>query len=391
MSRPTSTVVMGHHTPDVYGSDLQLLESVSALVDAGHRVVVTLPGEGPLTPLLRERGAEIRTIEVPVLRKSALTPFGLIGLAAQMLRRLPAMVRLLRRERAAAVYVNTVTVPLWLVAARIARRPVLCHVHEAQDAGPRLLRAALAAPLLLADRVLVNSLASRRALADALPRAVRHATVVYNGVCGPPADEPADEPAGGSEARSGQGSPADRIVMVGRLSPRKGTDVLVAALARLVGEGRDVALDLAGTAFPGYEWFEEELRTRAAADDLRGRVVFHGYLNPVWDLLAAGAVVVVPSRLEPFGNTAVEAQLAGRPVVVAGVQGLTEIVTDGETGLVVPPEDDAALAAAIGRVLDDPALAVRLAAAGRRSAQERFGTAAYRARIRAEITGLLDR
>ncbi|WP_137293332.1 glycosyltransferase family 4 protein [Nocardioides dongxiaopingii] len=379
-ARPT--VLMGHHTPDVYGSDLQMLESVSALVERGTRVLVTLPGEGPLSPLLRERGAEIVVLDVPVLRKSSLTPVGLLTLAARMARRLPAMVRLLRREQADAVYVNTLTVPLWLVAGRVARRPTLCHVHEAQDSGPRLLRAALAAPLLLADRVLVNSEASRRALAEALPPTVRRASVVYNGVAGPPS-----EPAPAPVATDG---PA-RVAMVGRLSPRKGTDLLVEAVARLVAEGRDVALDLAGTVFAGYEWFEEELRARAGAEDLRGRVAFHGYLHPVWDLLAGSTVVVVPSRHEPFGNTAVEAQLSGRPVVVAGVQGLTEIVTDGETGLVVPGEDVAALAAAIGRLLDDPVRAASLGADGRRSALKRFGTDTYRTRIADEIGTLVAR
>jgi glycosyltransferase involved in cell wall biosynthesis len=91
--------------------------------------------------------------------------------------------------------------------------------------------------------------------------------------------------------------------------------------------------------------------------------------------------VLVPSRAEPFGNTALEAQLAGRPVVASAVQGLQEIVTDGETGLLVPPDDPVALAAAIATLLDDPERARAMALAGHRSAQANFSLDRYRSAI----------
>ena len=64
--------------------------------------------------------------------------------------------------------------------------------------------------------------------------------------------------------------------------------------------------------------------------------------------------MLVPSRVEPLGNTAVEAIFAQRPLVASRVQGLTEIVEDGRTRLLVPPGDPAALADAIARFLEDP-------------------------------------
>jgi hypothetical protein len=194
--------------------------------------------------------------------------------------------------------------------------------------------------------------------------------VVHNGVPGPDLP-PAPPSADGTR----------RIVLVGRLSPRKGTDVAVEALALLRAQGRDVELELCGSVFPGYEWFEEQLRARAAAPDLAGAVRFSGYTSPTWPALARAEVVLVPSRAEPFGNAAVEAQLAGRPVIASAVQGLAEIVTSGETGLLVPPDDATALAAAIATVLDDPVLARSLADAGRASAERQFTTGRYRAAI----------
>jgi glycosyltransferase involved in cell wall biosynthesis len=73
------------------------------------------------------------------------------------------------------------------------------------------------------------------------------------------------------------------------------------------------------------------------------------------------------------------------------VQGLTEIVTDGQTGLLVPPGDAMALADAVERLLDDPALADRMASAGRAEALARFSSAGYRERILDVVAGLVGR
>ena len=369
-----STVLVAHPSPDLYGSDRMLLESVDGLREAGHRVVVTVPRPGPLLAELAARGVRTAVIDVPVLRKSLLSPPGLLRFAAGTLRALPAVFGLLRRERPAAVYVNTVTIPLWFAAARLTGRPVLGHVHEAEEGVPRPVRAALALPLLLAATVVVNSRASGAAL-DVVPGLRRKVRLLYNGVPGPAADLPA--PAG-----------AARLVLVGRLSPRKGTDVAVDAVALLRAEGRDVTLDLAGSVFPGYEWYEERLRAQVAAHGLGDAVRFLGFVPSVWEAHAAGDVVLVPSRVEPFGNTAVEGQLAGRPVVVSGTQGLVEIVEHGKTGLVVPPGDPAALAGALRTLLDDPAYAAELAAAGREEARRRFDPARYRAEMAEAVAAL---
>jgi len=80
----------------------------------------------------------------------------------------------------------------------------------------------------------------------------------------------------------------------------------------------------------------------------------------------------MPSRTEAFGLVAVEALLAGIPVVGSRVGGLCEVLTDGETGLLVPVDDPTALAAAIGKLQADPSLRSRLAGQGGIDARERF-------------------
>lgn len=370
------TVVFAHPSPDVYGSDLQALETISGFVADGWRVVLVVPHEGPLLPLARDRGAEARVVPFPTVHRGLLAPAAAARFARESLRSLLTLVQGLRYLRPDAVWVNTLTEPIWLAAARVAGIPAVVHVHEAEQDAPRLMRAGLAAQIALARTAVVNSRAAAQAITDVIAGLAPRIELVYNGVEGP---------AMPAQPRSPHDGPA-RIALVGRLSPRKGTDIALEATALLRTSGIDAHLDLYGAVFPGYEWFEEELRARAARPDLAGAVTFHGYVRPVWDGLAASDVVVVPSRTEPFGNVAVEAQLAGRPVVVAAVQGLTEIVDDGRTGLHTPPESPERLSLALREVLDSPHAAERLAATALTEAQRRFSVGRYRA----EIAQVLD-
>jgi glycosyltransferase involved in cell wall biosynthesis len=103
-----------------------------------------------------------------------------------------------------------------------------------------------------------------------------------------------------------------------------------------------------------------------------------GFVPPaeVGGWLERAAIVVCPSRREGYGIVARQAMAYGRPVVATPVGGLTDAVVDGETGLVVPAGDVAALRAALERLLGDAALRARLGEAGRRRAVERFSLAA---------------
>ena len=154
-------------------------------------------------------------------------------------------------------------------------------------------------------------------------------------------------------------------------------------------EGVDASLTVCGSAFPGYEWYEEELRARAGAPDLAGQVHLLGYLHPTWPVLERADAVVVPSRAEPFGNTAVEAMHAARPLVASRVQGLAEVVADQRTGLLVEPDDAAALARALGRLADQPGRAAELARTAARQAAEHFSVRVYRERMADLVNDLI--
>ena len=376
-------VLVAHPSPDLYGSDWQLVETIHGLIETGHEVLVALPLDGPLVEVLREAGARVAVMPFTVLRKALLSPRGLAKLSVQAAPEIARLRAVIRASRAEVVLTNTVTIPWWPVAASAAGVPVLAHVHEAEDTQRRIIRAGLNAPLLAASRIVANSGAARDALLEVQPHLASRTEVVHNGVAGP--DHPLE-----ALRRRRPGDPF-QIAMVGRLSPRKGVDVALDAVGLLRRSGVDASLSVCGSVFPGYEWYEEELHERAAQPDLNGHVELLGYVRPTWPVLEAADAVVVPSRAAPFGNTAVEAMHAARPLVASRVQGLAEVVTDEVTGLLVPADDAEALAEALGSLATDPDLATRLAKQGEREAAERFSVVGYRATMARIVGELLGR
>ncbi|HRE01873.1 MAG TPA: glycosyltransferase, partial [Ilumatobacteraceae bacterium] len=135
-----------------------------------------------------------------------------------------------------------------------------------------------------------------------------------------------------------------RVVAVGRLVDQKGFDVLIRAFSGVVRDVPDAELVIVGD---GHR--RGELERLVAAGGVMDRVEMCGALPhaDIAGLLASAAVVAMPSRFEGLPLVALEASLAGRPLVATPVQGLGDVVVDGVTGLVVPVEDDAALAAAL--------------------------------------------
>ncbi len=137
------------------------------------------------------------------------------------------------------------------------------------------------------------------------------------------------------------------VVCVAHLRPEKGLDVALHALP-LVRDGLDRPLRC---VVVGDGACRAELEALAKAEDLP--VHFAGHQDEIAPWYAIADVVAMPSRREPFGVVAAEAMSAGKPLVASRVQGLTEIVEDGESGILVAPDDPVALADAIGYLLGD--------------------------------------
>ncbi|MFF5625281.1 glycosyltransferase [Microbacterium sp. NPDC012755] len=364
------TVLVAHPGAEMFGSDRMLLESVIGFVESGARVVVALPSRGLLDVALREAGAEVVIIPMLVLRKVLLTPKGLPRLFRDIFRGLGAAWRLIGSIRPDAVYVSTIIIPQWPIIARLRRTRSVSHVHEAEASGNRIVNALLYLPHLASQRTLVNSRFSLDTIRQALPALARRAAVVYNGVSSPDDPTPARKTVDG----------ALRVLYVGRLSPRKGPDLIVDAASVLRSRGVDASVTLLGAVFDGYEWYEQQLREQAESTGVD--VDFAGFHPDVWPFLADADVLIVPSRVdEPFGNTAVEGILALRPVIASDSSGLREAAGGYPTAQLVVPDDAGAIADALVRVRDEWERMVDETPESRAEALRRHAPAIYRSAV----------
>lgn len=164
------------------------------------------------------------------------------------------------------------------------------------------------------------------------------------------------------------GSEITRVVLAaGRLSPEKGFSVLIEAAGSFLRDERAVGVILFGEGV-----LRSDLERRVGELGLAGRVRLPGFRTDLDALIGAADVVVLPSLTEGLPNVALEASAAGVPVVATAVGGTPEVIADRETGLLVPPNDPAALAAKVGGLLRDQEARSRMGAAGRARMQEHF-------------------
>jgi glycosyltransferase involved in cell wall biosynthesis len=178
--------------------------------------------------------------------------------------------------------------------------------------------------------------------------------------------------------------------MVALFRPRKGIEVLLHAMARLVEQGQQVRLRAVGT-FECRE-YEEHVLALAAKLGVSGCVEWRGFQRNVLDELAQVHVLVVPSLFgEGLPMVILEAMAVGLPVVAAEVEGIPEAIRDGQEGSLVPPGDPQALATALLRLASDPDGARGMGIAGQRRQRKQFSDVAMAGHVSQIYDRLLAR
>jgi glycosyltransferase involved in cell wall biosynthesis len=330
----------------ISGSEAHLLLLLPALRELGWDVRFVLLHEDE--PGAREFASRLESAGVPV--DEVRLPW---AVDPRAFRRLLSVVR---RHRPALLHTHLVHADFHgLSAGRLARVPVLASTKHGFNPfrARRGFATADRAIGRLADLHIAISAGLARYLAQTEGFAEDDFEVVHYGIV--PAAEPPPAPE------------QPRLAVVGRLVPIKGHATLLDAIAMAARDAPGLELEIAG-AGP----LEQELRDRVAALGLDGTVRLLGQVPGAAGVMEQAAVVVVPSLGEGFGMVALEAMERGRAVIASDVGGLPEIVVAGETGLLVPPGDADALAAAIVELARDPSRARAFGAAGRVRAVAEF-------------------
>lgn len=364
-----TTVVF--HLADVTGPAKSLRPRLEALARRGVALEVLAPGEGSLACAYGDLGT------VRALPYASLTVPRTLHEGVRALRSFACDVALFRRElrlrRPDVAVVVTTVLPAALLAARLERLPTVVYVGEifpirdtdgtARALGGRVIACLSAA---LADRLVCCS----KTVAGQFKRHGRTVTI-YPGI----SRDHAEGDRAGFRARYGLEAASPVIAVVGNLTAGRGQDTAVRALALIRERLPGAQLVIAGLPpRPIDEAFAASVHDLASELGVERSVVFTGFVERVADVYAAADVVVNPARFnEPFGRVALEALTAGRPVVASAVGAIPEVLRDGRDALLVPSDDPVALAEAVSRFVEDPALRDRLVAEGSRRVRSEFG------------------
>jgi hypothetical protein len=339
------------------------LEPVLRRLAAAGELVIALPAAGRAADELGELGkVSVLGHEPLVLPRDGAALAGLPG----RLRRDAARFRgLLRRERADLALIATTTLPALTFAARLEGVPAILYATELYRQGARgdALRArAGRAVVRFGERSAAVVVVPSRAVAAQL-RAPERAVVAH------PSIAPSVAVGDGDALRRAHGLPArgPALATLGNIARGRGQDVAIRALALVRREHPDAHLLVAGEPHPrgADRAYAAELHDLAADLGLARAVRFVGFVRP-GDLFAACDVVLNPARFaETFGRAALEALVAGRPVVSTAAGAIPEVLTHARHALLVPPDRPDAMAEAIVRLQRDPDLARRLVDTGR--------------------------
>ena len=325
---------------------------------AGHQVSIVCRPEAPsVFDAERVPRLELPMHQLPRRWGHVARQARLVGTLASTLPRLRAF---LAQQHAEVLFVLAISTyaPIPLAAARWL--PVVISLQGGEPDGrfaahPRVFRS------LLRRAAAVTACATSllRQARELAPAAGPRLTVVPNGV---------DVEHFSDGVRHHH--PRPYLLAAGRFTPQKGFDVLLEAASRMQAI-RSARVDVL-IAGDGAE--DDRLRRLAEQHRLTTSVCFLGAVDA--ERMAAlyrGALgVVVPSRWEGLPLVCLEAMASGRPVVASNVDGIPDAVLDGQTGLLVRPDDAGALAIALERLVADPALADRLGAMGSQRAREAF-------------------
>ena len=310
----------------------------------------------------------------------------------------PGIAGWLRRERIKLVHLNNEILshlPL-VLAARMAGCRVVCHLHGwrpltkterwavrwvdefvcISETGARFYREQLRGRDVIAipNGILLNGhgqVASRQKAVSSKQKT--KSSKLENSGLGTRNSELAHSSRETVRVRLGVDEDDVVVAMVGRLVPWKGHEIYLKALAALKLHVPNVVGLIVGNDPRDDQAHLEHLKQLAHAEGIASRARFLPWQEDMGAIYAACDIVVHASvRPEPFGLVLLEAMAAGKPVIATAAGGVLDIVTDGETGLLVEPGDAEGLSKALRRLIEDRALAATLAQRGRQRVRDAF-------------------
>jgi len=370
-------VLFVSHSSNMYGAEQSLLSLVVNLNPNSNIIpIVLLPSQGRLKHELEK--ADIKTFVYPysnwigtttILDRFVLKPIRFV----KVLFSLFFIGQLIKSIKPDVIYSNTLASPVGAVIALLTKIPHIWHARENVKEGLNCefdFGEKISIELIKkSSKIICNSFAVQKYLTSSIKENIFE--VIYNGFAFDSIWN--KKPILNAEAHF-QSDHSFRVSIIGNIHPAKGHEDAIEALAQLVLRGFNIKLSVVGE---GNLTYIQSLKKLAKSLSVEDNILWHGYINSPFQYFTDTAIVLICSRNESFGRTAIEALAAGIPVVGTASGGLTEIIVDGETGLLYEPGAHKKLAFQIERLLTNRQLYNKCILTGQQMIKKRFSMEQY--------------
>ena len=362
---------------ELYGSGKIIHQVLRIYREEGFTPIVVLTGEGDLAELLKADGFIVRIQNLGILRRKYVTISGLINRFRKNKAAYKFLDQLHQEFVFELVYSNTLAVFIGAYWASKNKLPHTWHIHEILH-GPKPLIQFLSYLLDVSTKYpIAVSEAVKNHWKSKLEKS--KIEVIHNGI---PYEAYLQEDLSSKEEF---GLPVDKLIisMIGRINPGKGQLFFLEMAQAILRTYPHVHFVLVGDPFPGYESIQEEIQTVINREELQKSVTDLGFRKDIPKILAATDIFVLPSILpDSFPTVILEAMASGLPVVATRSGGAEEMVTEGETGFLIPIGDIEKGKLAIQKLIESEALRKEMGSNGRKKVLQEYSFEQFKEKIK---------
>ena len=349
MKQPAKRVLLLHSSNDMYGASRIVLQVIDILIKAKYEVYVILPYEGVLNKLITDKGASCSIYTLGVFRKKYMNLKGLYNRFLKIKKAKNHITNYIDKHHIDLLYTSTSVIISGGLAAKISGIPSISHIHEIPTAN-KLYEIFIGLFVrYFSKKVIVVSNSVSKHWQPYLKKS--QLLKVYNGIV-----FPVTKASDNTKIKTGQNI---TVTSIARLIPYKGHKYFIEVAKELFKINNQYQFLIVGDTFPGYEPYEEELKTLVSENDLHQKIHFLGYRTDVEAILAKSDLFFHPSIApDPLPTVLFEAIKMKVPLAATELGGAVEILDNGNCGLLVPHNNAKKAAYLINGYLKDEKLKI---------------------------------
>jgi glycosyltransferase involved in cell wall biosynthesis len=349
MKQPAKRVLLLHSSNDMYGASRIVLQVIDILIKAKYEVHVILPYKGVLNKIITDKGASCNIYNLGVLRKKYMNLNGLYNRFLKIKNAKNHISNYIDKHHIDLLYTSTSVIISGALAAKKSGIPSISHIHEIPTANKIYEIFIGLFVRYYSTQVIVVSNSVAKHWQPYLKK--NQLLTVYNGII-----FPLTKASDNTKRKIGQNI---TVTSIARLIPIKGHKYFIEVAKELFKLNNQYQFLIVGDTFPGYESYEEELKTLVIENDLHQKIHFLGYRTDVEAILAKSDLVfhssIAPDSLPTVLFEAIKMKV---PLVATELAGAVEILDNGNCGLLVPLNNAKKVADLINDYIKDEKLKI---------------------------------